>query len=672
MKLGVLCVLASAAELCGQPPAVSGAVNGASFSAPVAPGSIATLFGTNLAGSRAQASGAPLPATLGDIDAVTIGGRAAPLFFVSGNQINVQIPFEAAPGTVNVTVTRGGQTSAARAVTVAPASPGIFTMGQSAQGAILNAKGALVDRNAPAAAGEIVQVYCTGLGATMPAVGTGAAATVAAPVNLPVTALVGNAPAKVLFAGLAVGFVGLYQVNVEIPSGLPASAAAPLVLTSNGIASNSVTLAVQGSPAAQDTGLAFGPFTVVQDGGHLAAGEPTLHAGRDGTLWVTDLIPAQIWKSTDRGSTWTFVPPPLSFGGSDMDAAQDDAGRVHVLDQSSTNCIYYYRSSDGGQTFELLKTLQGGGVWGAANGRCDSSGVRVDRPWVRTLGADRVYVVTKDSNGTSVNISQDGGQTFAHTTIGREAFTEQQGAAVDPTDGSLYLIGGVLETLDPALGKNPSHEIQVAASPDVHTFSTSTVVSNQKADLAESEFPSIAVDAAHNVYAAWSDNSAGTVDVYIAVSRDRGKSWSAPIRVTQGQTVATYPTIVAGDAGRIAVAWYGTSDPATWRGDAHGTNWYVYAAISTNALDASPTFEQVKVTEQPSHHNSICFHLTMCEGMDFATADPPGYERGLLDFFRMVLDPAGALNLVWADTGAGGPRTHFARQTGGRLLKAGQ
>src|SRR5262249_51764855 len=153
-----------------------------------------------------------------------------------------------------------------------------------------------------------------------------------------------------------------------------------------------------------------------------------------------------------------------------------------------------------------------------------------------------------------INISQDGGQTFTHTTVGREAFTEQQGAAVDPTDGSLYIIGGVLEPLDPVLGKNPSHEIQVAASPDGRTVSTSTVVRNPNADLPGSEFPSIAVDAAHNVYAAWSDNSAGTVDVYVAISRDLGKTWSAPIRVNQGQTVATYPTIVAGDAGRIAVA----------------------------------------------------------------------------------------------------------------------
>ena len=650
----VACGVLTALALCAQAPSVSGVVNGASFSGPVAPGSIATLFGSNLVSSAVQAKGAPLPAALGDIGAVTIGGVAAPLFFVSGNQINVQIPLETAPGTVNVTVTRGGQTSAPRAVTIVPAAPGIFTMGQSGQGAILNAKGTLVDRNAPAAAGEIVQVYCTGLGA----------AASGGVVSLPVTAQVGNVPAKVLFAGLAAGFVGLYQVNVEIPAGVAAGDAVSLVLAQNGMTSNSATLAVKG--------LSFSADVVVQDGGHLAAGEPTLHAARDGTLWVTDLIPAQIWKSTDRGSTWTFVPPPLLFGGSDMDAAQDDAGRVHILDQSSSNCIYYYRSSDGGTTFDLLKTLQGGGVWGSPNGRCDSSGVPIDRPWVKTFGSDRVYVVTKERVGTGVSVSQDGGRTFTATTIGRGAFTEEQGAAVDPADGSLYIIGGVLETLDPVLGKNPSHEIQVAASPDGRTFSASTVVSNPNADLAESEFPSVAVDAAHNVYAAWSDNSAGTVDVYVAVSRDRGKTWSAPIRVSQGQTVATYPTIVAGDAGRIAVAWYGTSDAAKWRGDAHGASWYVYAAMSTNALDANPTFEQVKVTEQPSHHNSICFHLTVCEGLDFATADPPGYERGLLDFFRMVLDSTGALNLVWADTGPGGPRTHFARQTGGRLLKVGQ
>src|SRR5689334_24531293 len=144
-----------AGTLRSQTPAVApnGLVNAASFAAPgapngsLAPGSIASLFGSDLA-AAVQAAAVPLPKTLGDTDAVTIGLAAAPLFFVSGGQINLQIPFEAQPGTWDFAVTRAGRTSASRAVTIVPASPGIFIVDPSGQGAIVNTNGVLVDGNA--------------------------------------------------------------------------------------------------------------------------------------------------------------------------------------------------------------------------------------------------------------------------------------------------------------------------------------------------------------------------------------------------------------------------------------------------------------------------------------------------------------------------------------------
>jgi hypothetical protein len=48
----------------------------------------------------------------------------------------------------------------------------------------------------------------------------------------------------------------------------------------------------------------------------------------------------------------------------------------------------------------------------------------------------------------------------------------------------------------------------------------------------------------------------------------------------------------------------------------------------------------------------------------------PGYEIGILDIFRMTVNPSGALNVVWPDITQGGAKSHFARQTGGPLLKA--
>ncbi len=116
------------------------------------------------------------------------------------------------------------------------------------QGAILDAAGRLADGTARVAGGETVQVFCTGLGATQPTVRSGDPAPTAEPLarsSIIPTATVGGVAARVTFAGLAPGFVGLYQVNVEIPLGLASGDAVPLVLSQNGVPSNTVTLAVR-------------------------------------------------------------------------------------------------------------------------------------------------------------------------------------------------------------------------------------------------------------------------------------------------------------------------------------------------------------------------------------------------------------------------------------------
>ena len=235
-----------------------GVVNGASF-APgeaLSPGSIVALFGRNLAQGKNDATQLPLETTLGGAT-LNIGGVEAPLFFSSGGQINAQIPFElAAASRPHVVVRTGRDGSGPEAITVpetitlAAARPGIFTTNQqgTGQGAILDVQGRLVDTTSPAVAGEVVQVFCTGLGATEPRVTSGKPAPAAEPlarVVVPVEAQVGGQPATVHFAGLAPGFVGLYQVNVEIPADVKPGEAVPLLLLQNGVPSNTVTIAVQ-------------------------------------------------------------------------------------------------------------------------------------------------------------------------------------------------------------------------------------------------------------------------------------------------------------------------------------------------------------------------------------------------------------------------------------------
>jgi uncharacterized protein (TIGR03437 family) len=478
--------------------APNGLVNGASFaaaSAPngsLAPGSIAALFGSDLATAPGQAATAPLPTKLSDTDSVIVGSTAAPLFFVSGNQINLQIPFEAMPGPLSVAVSRGGKASAPQTVTIVSASPGIFTLDAAAQGAIVNSQGSVVNGSAPAAPGDTIAVFCTGLGATTPPVASGAPAPKAplATANLPVTASIGGMSATVSFAGLAPGYVGLYQVNVQIPAGVAPGDSVPLALTQNSVSSNTVTLAIRAAPVSAR--LQFSPYVNVQNGAPNFSGEPTLQIGRDGTMWITDLSPAQIWKSTDQGSTWTSIPPPLSIGGSDLDGAQDGSGRVHILDLArNLACFYYYRSVDGGKSFDVMAT-PGGGVWLSGDGGCDSrSRGGVVRPWVGTFGANTVYILGRETpNGTGINISADGGRTFIYSALSQRLFPELGAFAVDPVDGTLYLLGELLGPFDPNLGRNPASGIQAAMSADGGaTFSFSTVVSDPQSIMAAASSP---------------------------------------------------------------------------------------------------------------------------------------------------------------------------------------
>jgi uncharacterized protein (TIGR03437 family) len=235
-------------------PAVNagGIVNAASFAGGgvLAPGSIISVFGRQLAASTGGASAVPLPTTLGGAT-LSVGGRDVPLFFSSEGQINAQLPFELASGTrPQAMVKLATGFTVPETIIVGASQPGIFTVNQqgTGQGAILDKNGKLVDASAAAKAGDIVQVFCTGLGPTNPAVASGQAGPKSEPLARVVAAVearIGDKPAVVHFAGLAPGFVGLYQVNVQVPDGLAPGPAVSLVLTQNGVASNTVTLALQ-------------------------------------------------------------------------------------------------------------------------------------------------------------------------------------------------------------------------------------------------------------------------------------------------------------------------------------------------------------------------------------------------------------------------------------------
>jgi len=195
---------------------------------PVSPGKIVVLYGTGLGPSQLiqnQPSNGVLGTALG-ATAVSFNGIAAPILYTSATQVAAVVPYAVSGTTAQVTVTYGGDVSAAFAVPVAASAPSLFTLNQTGAGqaAAINAVDGTVNTAAnPVRIGGFVSLYATGEGQT-------GSTTPPRPL-LPVRVTVGGIPATIQYAGGAPGQVaGLMQVNVQIPSGVQAGGYVPVVL----------------------------------------------------------------------------------------------------------------------------------------------------------------------------------------------------------------------------------------------------------------------------------------------------------------------------------------------------------------------------------------------------------------------------------------------------------
>jgi uncharacterized protein (TIGR03437 family) len=229
------------ATLAPAQPTVTAIVNGASFQSGIPRGCVVSIFGSRLAQSTTSASTLPLPKKLADT-VVTVGDLEieAPLYFVSPVQINAQIPFEALGATLPVFVTTPEGKSKPFVLAVADSGPGIFTQSGDGKGPALTL-GSNFQPLDVAAQGKPMIIYAAGLGPTDPPALSGTPGSNAEPLNRVVNVpevFIGEAPARVDFAGLAPGFAGVYQLNV-VPQQLSTDR---LFIRSQGQTSNIVSV----------------------------------------------------------------------------------------------------------------------------------------------------------------------------------------------------------------------------------------------------------------------------------------------------------------------------------------------------------------------------------------------------------------------------------------------
>jgi len=241
---------------CSVAAASGSVVSAASFTGPnVAPGSIATIFGNQLSPATQQATTLPLPTSLAGVS-ITLTDRAGgnfpvPLFYVSAQQINLQIPAGVQTGPASLVVNGNGIARATAKLQVDTTAAGIFTQNTDGKGV----PAAFAVRLAPD--GSMVSdpvFHCAaGPGSCQPKpidltgqaqtylilYGTGIRNRRAI---TDVSVSVGGLSAQVTFAGAQEQFVGLDQVNVLLPKELAGRGTVDLTVSVNSVPANTVQL----------------------------------------------------------------------------------------------------------------------------------------------------------------------------------------------------------------------------------------------------------------------------------------------------------------------------------------------------------------------------------------------------------------------------------------------
>lgn len=204
------------------PQGVVNAATNSPFTAQISPGEVITIYGSGFTSTTTN-SAAPFPPTLGGVQ-VLLNGSPAPIYFVSPTQISAVVPYNitSTNAVVTVQVTSGSTNSNPVFTYLGLTSPGVFTVppGGLGDGAILHPDFSLVSSSSPAKSGEAIAIFLTGLGAVNQNVTAGSPAPNTTSLVNPIDVAINGVAAKVLFAGLAPGLGGLYQVNVTVPAGV--------------------------------------------------------------------------------------------------------------------------------------------------------------------------------------------------------------------------------------------------------------------------------------------------------------------------------------------------------------------------------------------------------------------------------------------------------------------
>ena len=336
------------------------------------------------------------------------------------------------------------------------------------------------------------------------------------------------------------------------------------------------------------------------------------------------------WRSTDGGKTWTYVGLPVvgahtatSTGFSDPDYAIDAGGRIYNTEINLAN-VAVFSSGDDGQTYT----------------RGNPEVTSGDRPWLTAGHEEEVYLYVNTLQ--QIFRSTDGGITWTLQSRGNSAGPDAK-MYIDPRNTKTGLIG-------------PHNPQGVAISKD--QGKTWKAYDGAGLDNTVDFFGAVAVDKAGYVYRAAAGGYKGSSDkkadgtvtfnYFDRVTNTWGKE-AVQIPAPEGDML--WPWVVAGDDGRVAVAWLQNHAGKP-------NDFYMYVAQTLNAHGTTvtcangtkrfvkPQWSVANASKTPVHQGPICLAGTACN----ASPSFPEGDRRLGDFYTINYDKNGRLFVVGGDT----------------------
>jgi hypothetical protein len=198
-------------------------------------------------------------------------------------------------------------------------------------------------------------------------------------------------------------------------------------------------------------------------------------------------------------------------------------------------------------------------------------------------------------------------------------------------------------------GGTSERQLWLASSADGGTTWTSQrIVEAPTGTTVAAQYPSAAVDAGGTVYVAWSDIGR----IWYAWSKDHGASIGGVQPVDAQTALNVMPSIVAGDVGHIAIAWYAGTGSAAMGSNAENDEWRPMMAMSGNANSNQPALARLSLSGITVHRGSVCLLGAGCTD----SGDRGPYDPRLGAHLALAVDPlSGGVKVAFAsDGGAGG------------------